>query len=144
MYLDAQPRRLYPVYDYWHTSPNFFMIRVGMLLMILAASYAWCRWGFGQLGFSPLIVLGQASLVVYWVHIEFVYGRLSILPKRAQGVRMASVGLLTVTLAMIALAYWRTRTKGKLLREWLRGGRAHLRSAVPPVSSVVKAFSFLF
>jgi hypothetical protein len=35
----------------------------------------WCRWGAGRWGFSPLIQLGQASLLVYWVHLEFVYGR---------------------------------------------------------------------
>jgi uncharacterized membrane protein len=141
-WLDAQPLQLYPVYDYWHTSPNFFLIRVGMLLLILTASYVWCRWGLGQLGFSPVIVLGQASLLVYWVHIEFVYGRLSILPKRAQGIRIASVGLLTITLAMVALAYWRTRTKGKLLPEWFKADRAHLRSSVPRVFSAVKGLSF--
>lgn len=137
-WLDARPRQFYPVYDYWHTSPNFFLIRVGMLLLILTASYAWCRWGFGQLGFRPLMLLGQASLIVYWVHIEFVYGRFSILPKRAQGVRMASVGLLTITLAMLALAYWRTRTKGKLLPEWAKAGSAHLRPSLPSAPSVVK------
>ena len=111
-WLDAQPRQLYPVYDYWHTSPSFFLIRVGMLLVILTASYAWCRWGAAQWGFSPLIQLGQASLLVYWVHIEFVYGRVSILPKHAMGIRGASVGLLIISLAMLALAYLRTRTKG--------------------------------
>ena len=26
------PRQLYPVYDYWHTSPEFFLMRLGMLL----------------------------------------------------------------------------------------------------------------
>ena len=82
-WLDAQPHQLYAIYDYWHTSPNFFLIRVGMLLAILTASYAWCRWGAGQWGFSPLIQLGQASLLVYWVHLEFVYGRFSILPKHS-------------------------------------------------------------
>jgi uncharacterized membrane protein len=136
-FLDSQSRQLYPVYDYWHTSPNFFLIRLGMLLMILTASYAWCRWGFGQVGVSPLIVLGQASLLVYWVHIEFVYGRFSILRKRVQGIGMASVGLLTITLAMIALAYWRTRTKGKLMPEWLRG-RMPLRPSMPSVTSALK------
>src|ERR1022692_2825606 len=80
-WLDARPTQLYATYDFWHTSPNFFLIRVGFLLVILAVAYWWCRWGPGQWGFSPLIQLGQASLVVYWVHIEFVYGRLSILPK---------------------------------------------------------------
>ncbi len=126
-WLDAQPRQLYPVYDYWHTSPNFFLIRCGMLLVILTGSYAWCRWGFGQLGFSPLILLGQASLLVYWVHIEFVYGRASILPKRVEGIAMASLGLLTITLAMLALAYFRTRTKGKFLAAWKKAGAPQLQ-----------------
>ncbi|HET9304482.1 MAG TPA: heparan-alpha-glucosaminide N-acetyltransferase domain-containing protein [Candidatus Sulfotelmatobacter sp.] len=111
-WLDRQPRQLYAVYDYWHTSPNFFLIRVGMLLVIVTASYAWCRWGAGQWGFSPLIQLGQASLLVYWVHIEFVYGRVSILPKHRQGIAGASAGLLAIFLAMLALAYIRTHTKG--------------------------------
>jgi uncharacterized membrane protein len=126
-WLDAQPRQLYAVYDYWHTSPNFFLIRVGMLLMILCVAYVWCRWVIGkwlagQWGFSPLIQLGQASLLVYWVHIEFVYGRVSILPKHADSIRTASVGLLIITLAMLALAYARTKAKGRPsdLLSWLR------------------------
>ena len=111
-WLDARPFQLYAVYDYWHTSPNFFLIRVGMLLVILTASYAWCRWGAGQWAFSPLIQLGQASLLVYWVHLEFVYGRASILPKHSVNIRTASLGLLTIFLAMLALAFVRTRMKG--------------------------------
>jgi hypothetical protein len=110
-WLDAQPRQLYAVYDYWHTSPNFFLVRVGMILVILLASYAWCRWGAGQWGFSPLILLGQASLLVYWVHIEFVYGRVAILAKHVQSIPMASMGLLTIFLAMLLLAFVRTRMK---------------------------------
>ena len=126
-WLDAQPRQLYAVYDYWHTSPNFLLIRVGMLLVILTASYAWCRWGFGQRpagqwGFSPLIQLGQASLLVYWVHIDFVYGRVSILPKHSVSIRTASFGLLTIFLAMLILAFLRTRMKGRgaEMMAWLR------------------------
>jgi uncharacterized membrane protein len=111
LWSNAQPYQLYAVYDYWHTSPNFFLIRVGMLLVILTASYGWCRWGAGQWGFSPLIQLGQASLLVYWVHLEFVYGRASILPKHSDSIRTASVGLLTIFVAMLALAYFRTRLK---------------------------------
>ena len=60
------------------------MTRVGILLVIAFLTYAWCRWGLATRGFSPLIQLGKTSLVVYWVHIEFVYGRFSILPKRVQ------------------------------------------------------------
>jgi uncharacterized membrane protein len=118
-WLDARPRQLYPVYDFWHTSPNFFLIRVGLLLAILLGVYAWCRWGLGQWGFSPLIQLGQTSLLVYWVHIEFVYGRLSILPKRVNDIRTASLGLLTIFLAMLVLSVLRTRWKGKHSTQYL-------------------------
>jgi uncharacterized membrane protein len=125
-WLDRQPRQFYAVQDYWHTSPSFFLIRVGMLLVIMAASYGWCRWGLGQWGFSPLILLGQASLLVYWVHIEFVYGRVSILPKHRMGMGGASAGLLVISLAMLALAYIRTKTKGRgvELMPWLHRAAA--------------------
>jgi len=112
-WLDARPLQLYAVYDYWHTSPNFFLARVGILMMIIFASYAWCRWGLGQVGFSPLIQIGQTSLLVYWVHIEFVYGRFSILTKRAQTIPMASLGLAIIFVAMVLLSLARTRMKGR-------------------------------
>jgi uncharacterized membrane protein len=120
--LDASSLQLYSIYDFWHTSPNFLLIRVGLLLIILAAVYAWCRWGAGQWGFSPMVQLGQTSLLVYWVHIEFVYGRFSILPKRAQDIRSASLGLLTIFLSMLALSLARTKLKGRgeELLGWLR------------------------
>lgn len=117
-WLDAQPRQLYAVYDFWHTSPNFFLIRLGTLLIILWASYAWCRWGAAQWRFSPLIQLGQTSLLVYWVHIEFVYGRVSILPKQAESIRGATVGLGIIFLMMLALSIARTKLKGQAAELW--------------------------
>lgn len=121
-WLDHQRRQLYAVYDFWHTSPNFFLIRVGLLLVILSAVYLWCRWGLGSVGFSPLVQMGQTSLLVYWVHIEFVYGRFSILPKRAQDIRTASFGLLTIFLSMLLLSVLRTKLKGHRAETmlWLR------------------------
>ena len=117
-WLDARPGQLYTTYDYWHTSPNFFLLRVGMLLMILSACYAWCRWGAAQWGFSPLIQLGQTSLLVYWVHIELVYGRISILPKRSENIAGASIGLLIITMMMLSLSIARTTLQGKAGRLW--------------------------
>jgi uncharacterized membrane protein len=110
---DAGPMHLYSaeIYDYWHTSPNFFLMRCGMLLVILSLIYAWCRWGLAQKGFSPIVQLGKTSLLVYWVHIEFVYGRFSILPKGRCSIAKATGGLLAIFLAMVALSVWRTRWK---------------------------------
>jgi len=113
MWLDSRPLQLYAEYDYWHTSPNFFLARVSILMMIIFLAYAWCKWGAGQWGFSPLIQLGQTSLLVYWVHIEFVYGRFSILPKRAETIPMATVGLAIIFVAMVLLSMARTRFEGR-------------------------------
>jgi len=111
--LDHQPFQIYAVYDYWHTSPNFFLARLGILLVILLGSYVWCRWGAGQWGFSPLIQLGKTSLLVYWVHIAFVYGRFSILPKGQQTIAGATWGLIAIFLAMLLLSIARTRFMGR-------------------------------
>jgi len=110
---DRSPIHPYPpaIYDYWHTSPNFFLMRCGILLVILVLAYAWCRWGLAQKGFSPIIQLGQTSLLVYWAHIEFVYGRFSILPKGQCGTAKATTGLVVIFLAMLGLSILRTRWK---------------------------------
>jgi fucose 4-O-acetylase-like acetyltransferase len=111
--LDRSSFHLYSTYDYWHTSPNFLLMRVGLLLVIAFLSYAWCRWGWATRGFSPLIQLGQTSLLVYWVHIEFVYGRFSIMPKRAETIAGATRGLFEITLFMLLLSMVRTRIDWK-------------------------------
>ena len=112
-YFDSLRFSYYAAYDYWHTSPNFFLVRCGLLLVMLFGVYAWCRWGLAQVGFSPIIQLGKTSLLVYWVHIEFVYGRLSILPKHQCSILQASVGLLIIFLSMLVLSLLRTRWKNR-------------------------------
>jgi uncharacterized membrane protein len=109
LWLDARPVRLYGSYDFWHTSPNFFLIRAGVVLVILFLGYAWCKWGAGEWGFSPLIEMGKCSLLVYWVHFEFVYGGLSIVPKRASSIAMATRGFVIIFVAMTLLAVARNR-----------------------------------
>jgi uncharacterized membrane protein len=64
---------IYTRSNFWTSSPTFFFLRLGVLLLALAASYVWGarptrhRW-------SPLQQLGLTSLFVYWVHVEMVYG----------------------------------------------------------------------
>src|SRR5260370_6050035 len=117
--LDRSSFHLYSTYDYWHTSPNFLMMRIGLLLVITFLSYAWGRWAMGTRAFSPPIQLGPTSLLVYWVHIEFVYGRFSLLPKRAESILSASRGLLEIVLFMLILSLLRTRIDWKKIN-WKR------------------------
>jgi uncharacterized membrane protein len=136
LFLASLPVHVYPVEDFWHTSPNFFLARVGVLLGIVALSFAWCRWGLGlgrrvvlgwtDAGFSPLVQMGTTSLIVYWVHIEFVYGRFSILTKRGESIAAASAGLAVIFVAMVLLSVVRTRFKGRGAEVWAwlrRAGR---------------------
>jgi hypothetical protein len=50
--------------------------------------------------------------LVYWVHIELVYGRFTILPRHSNSVMHASAGLLTIFVAMLVLSIMRTKLKG--------------------------------
>lgn len=120
LWLDSLSAQLYQVYDFWHTSPNFFLLRVGVLLAILGLVYFWCALQPAPLSgvWSPVEQLGKTSLLVYWVHIEFVYGRFSILPKRGSSVELASVGLLAIAVAMTLLSLLRTRMKGQGAEWW--------------------------
>jgi len=118
LWLDARPTQLYAVYDFWHTSPNFFLARVGVLFVIIPIAYGWSQWGLPRWVFSPLTQLGQTSLLVYWVHIEFVYGRFSIMAKRAQTIPRATLGLAIIFVAMELLSLARTRMKGRGAEFW--------------------------
>jgi uncharacterized membrane protein len=112
-WFEALPVQIYPVHDYWHTSPDFFLARLGILLVVLLGGYSWCRWGPGRAGFSPLAQLGQTSLLVYWLHTEFVYGRFSILTRHVQTIPTATFGVVVVCALMLLLSLARTRLKGR-------------------------------
>ena len=81
--------------------------------MLTLAIFAWCRWGMATRGFSPFMLFGKTSLLVYWVHIEFVYGRLSILPKGRSSIPLATAGMIVIFAAMLALSKWRLRQRAR-------------------------------
>ena len=64
---------IYPVYDYWKTSPSNFMVRLSLVMLIMAGLYFYER----RRTFSPssvLAVAGRESLLVYTVHLLLLYG----------------------------------------------------------------------
>jgi uncharacterized membrane protein len=77
--MSLSPIFQYGFFDYSLTSPHFFFVRLGWILLILYGAYLWStREASGR--WSPLVTLGQASLIVYWLHIEVVYGRFGVGP----------------------------------------------------------------
>jgi len=70
---------IYAASDFWTSSPTFFFLRVGVMALVLSLTYFWeiAPWR-GLIGqWSPIEELGRASLFVYWIHVEMVYGLLS-------------------------------------------------------------------
>jgi uncharacterized membrane protein len=61
--------------SFWTSSPTWYAIRVGVLMVALGAIY-----GLASLAervnitLRPLTLIGQHSLFVYWIHVELVYG----------------------------------------------------------------------
>ena len=113
--LDRLPS-LYPVRDFWWTSPNYFLIKLGVMWLLLWFAQLWSRTPWARWP-SPLRQLGRTSLLVYWVHIEIVYGGIVASGLRHRlSVTEASLALLVLTLAMLALSLLRT--------SWRPSGRA--------------------
>ena len=68
----------YAASGFWTTSPAFFLMRVGILTAAIPAAYLWaCRPG-GETSWSPLRQLGRTSLFIYWIHVEMIYGLISL------------------------------------------------------------------
>jgi uncharacterized membrane protein len=69
---------IYRQSSFWTSSPTFFMIRVGALMLAFAALYALAHLaGRHGMALGPLGRFGRSSLFVYWIHVELVYGYLS-------------------------------------------------------------------
>ena len=66
---------LYRQSSFWTSSPTYFAIRVGILMLALAAMFVIDRISlFGLSWQKPAETLGRSSLFVYWIHVELVYG----------------------------------------------------------------------
>jgi len=64
---------LYPHSEFWLNSPWMVAMKLGPVLLLMAVAYLWTE--YGAQGWSPLRQFGVTSLLVYWVHVELVYGR---------------------------------------------------------------------
>ncbi len=112
------------------TSPVAYFFRTGVCLLGAALAYAVTAWlpetavetkkdtkvatkKDTRVRLFPLRQLGRTSLLVYWVHVELVYGHLSDPIKGRLGIASASVLLVLLTGLMLALSYWRTERYGK-------------------------------
>lgn len=109
-----------PHSTFWHGSTSWFLLRVSVILMLLSLAWLWMqrpradRW-------SPMVVFGQTSLFVYWVHVEVVYGFPTYPLRHMLSIRGALIAYAIFTLIMLGLAVlWSHRRKGPLIPAHLR------------------------
>lgn len=75
-YASTRPS-IYAASSFWTSSPTWFAIRVGVVMTSVSLMAALPAARLPPMLSSPLVVvgrLGRASLFVYWIHVELVYG----------------------------------------------------------------------
>jgi len=101
---------------FWTTSASFFFIRLGLMVGAIGLAYLWerrpalrLRPGHAGPRWSPLQVLGRNSLFIYWIHVEMVYGLVS-LPLHGAFTLRGAWGALSV--------FWALMLAAAVLRDW--------------------------
>jgi uncharacterized membrane protein len=108
--------------EYWTTSASFFLLRVGLLTLILPLGYLWehapLRHKISI--WSPLEELGRSSLFVYWIHVEMVYGFFSRPIRRGltlEGALIAYALFTVFLLGLVRMKNWLVEGNGIYLTD---------------------------
>lgn len=106
-YFANLPFSIYPKSEFWLDSPAQVLIKLGVTLMILALAYLWTQYAAGP-GWSWVRQFGTTSLLVYWVHIELVYGRWLPWCKSSLDVAQTALAASVLIVLMLLLAAAKT------------------------------------
>jgi len=101
--------------DFWLNGPALIMIKLGVILMLLAFAYVWNlqlapeRWSWVR-------QFGTTSLLVYWVHVELVYGR--ALGYFKESLSLAQTCFMAVGVILLMLSLSLARTNWNTVKVW--------------------------
>jgi uncharacterized membrane protein len=107
-YFSNMPYSLYPKSEFWLDSPGLIVIKLGVVMVIIAFAFLWSEYAVGN-SWSWLRQLGTTSLLVYWVHIELVYGRWFGAWKESLGNLECGIYAAILIAAMLGLSVLRSR-----------------------------------
>jgi uncharacterized membrane protein len=111
---------IYPVANFWTSSPTFFFIRLGICAaMVPVASaidafHGAVRARFPR-AFAPdtpgrvVATLGRSSLFVYWIHVEMVYGVLGRPLRRQLPLEASLIGTAVLCGLLYLIVRWKDR-----------------------------------
>jgi uncharacterized membrane protein len=116
-YFSGLPYSVYTKSEYWLDSPGLAAIKLGVALTVLAVAWVWANGAIAH-RWSLLCQLGTTSLLVYWVHIEIVYGRWFGVWK--ESLTFPQVALFSAVLiglmTLLSIARTRGRSTGSFIR----------------------------
>lgn len=111
-YFSGLPYSVYTKSEYWLDSPGLATIKLGVALALMAFAWVWANGAIAH-RWSLMSQLGTTSLLVYWVHIELVYGRWFGFWKESltfpQVVLFSVVLIALMTVLSILRTRWKTR-----------------------------------
>jgi uncharacterized membrane protein len=106
-YLSNLPYSIYTHADYWLNSPAQVLTKQGVTLVMLALAWLWTRHPRAD-NWSWVRQFGTTSLLVYWVHIELVYGRWFWFFKNSLTVPQTVAAAVAIILLMLAISTAKT------------------------------------
>jgi uncharacterized membrane protein len=111
---------IYTSSSFWTSSPTWFAIRAGILLIALSAIYLVAAAAErASVSLRPLERLGEHSLFIYWIHVELVYGYASWLWRH----RLPLWGTAIAYVLFCALMYRAIGWRDRIVASWRsRGG----------------------
>jgi len=124
--------------SFWTSSPTWFAIRLGILMVALSVIFAAevavaalkrrptspVPHDFSRV-IDPLATLGRNSLFIYWIHVELVYGYASWGWRHRLPLWGTAIGFILFSLLMYRTIGWRDRAVG-----WW-GNRSRRAGAAP-------------
>jgi hypothetical protein len=97
---------LYTKSEFWLNSPFMILIKLGAILLIVAFAFLWNKHTAEK--WSWVRQLGTTSLLVYWVHLELIYGRWLGVWHSNLGIGQCTIGAVMVIAFMVLLSAART------------------------------------
>ena len=112
---------IYPVANFWTSSPTFFFIRLGICTAMMPIAcgvdrfHAFLRRRFAigaataDVPGRVVTTLGRSSLFVYWIHVEMAYGGIAKPLKRALPLEVSLVATVALCALLYAIVKWKDR-----------------------------------
>lgn len=101
------PFSIYSNSDFWLNGPSLIFIKLGAILILVVFAWVW-NIGISATRWSWVRQFGLTSLLVYWVHVELVYGSWFGVLKEQLTVGQTMLATVVTILLMLGLSVLRT------------------------------------